>query len=137
MKKEYLTIHNSILPDYYDKILQATKRVEDEHVSVSQVCKELDISRSTYYKYKDKIYYSDKPEIISTYQLVLKNYENAFLNLILHIVNNKGFIKSINQTIIDDKIIVLVVVSYKDITNIDLLENYAFKDSVIDCVKII
>ena len=57
---EYLIIDKSILPEYFDLVLKAKSLVEDEDVSVSLACKQTGISRSTVYKYKDKIYRSSK-----------------------------------------------------------------------------
>ena len=56
MLDNYLIIHKSILPEYYEKVLQARRLLEDgkEH-EVSQAVKQVGISRSTYYKYKDYI----------------------------------------------------------------------------------
>ena len=52
--KGFLIIDRSILPPCYEQVIKAVKLVENEGKSVSNVCKELDISRSTYYKYKDR-----------------------------------------------------------------------------------
>lgn len=57
---EYLIIDKSILPEYFDLVLKAKSLVEDEDVSVSLACKQTGISRSTFYKYKDKIYRSSE-----------------------------------------------------------------------------
>lgn len=56
MLDDYLIIHKSILPDYYDKVLNAKRLLESGEVKeVSQAAKLAGISRSTYYKYKDYI----------------------------------------------------------------------------------
>lgn len=56
MLSNYLIIHKSILPDYYEKVLQAKRILEEGKVKeVSQAVKMAGISRSTYYKYKDFI----------------------------------------------------------------------------------
>lgn len=56
MLENYLIIHKSILPEYYEKVLQARRLLEDGKVhEVSQAVKQVGISRSTYYKYKDYI----------------------------------------------------------------------------------
>lgn len=56
MLDDYLIIHKSILPDYYDKVLMAKRLLETGEVrEVSQAVKIAGISRSTYYKYKDFI----------------------------------------------------------------------------------
>lgn len=56
MLDDYLIIHKSILPDYFDKVLQAKRLLESGKVKeVSQAARLAGISRSTYYKYKDFI----------------------------------------------------------------------------------
>ena len=50
---EYFIVHKSILPDYYELIIQAREMINDKKYSISDACKLLNISRSTYYKYKD------------------------------------------------------------------------------------
>ena len=64
MKSEYLLVHKSILPDYYESVIKCRELVEGKNKSVSEACKECMISRSTYYKYKDYIFLSsqDKDE---------------------------------------------------------------------------
>lgn len=56
MNKDCLIIHKSILPDYYESVLQAKSMVEDQNMSVSEACRSVNISRSTFYKYKDNIF---------------------------------------------------------------------------------
>ena len=56
MLDNYLIIHKSILPEYYEKVLQARRLMESGKVKeVSQAVRQVGISRSTYYKYKDYI----------------------------------------------------------------------------------
>lgn len=55
MKKDYLIVHKSVLPDFIEPVLSAKEAVDVENISVSDACKRFDISRSTYYKYKDKV----------------------------------------------------------------------------------
>ena len=57
MLENYLIIHKSILPEYYEKVLQARRLMESGKVrEVSQAVRQVGISRSTYYKYKDYIF---------------------------------------------------------------------------------
>ena len=56
MQNEFLIVHKDVLPPYYAKVAKAVYLMEHETKSVSDVCKELDISRSTFYKYKDKVF---------------------------------------------------------------------------------
>ena len=57
MTENYLIVHKSILPDYYEKVLQVRRLMESGKIKeVSQAVREVGISRSTYYKYKDYIF---------------------------------------------------------------------------------
>ena len=56
MLEDYLIIHKSILPEYYEKVIYARRLLSEMKVKdVSQAVKLAGISRSTYYKYKDYI----------------------------------------------------------------------------------
>lgn len=56
MLENYLIIHRDIVPECYIKVLEAKRLMESGKVKeVSQAVKQVGISRSTYYKYKDFI----------------------------------------------------------------------------------
>ena len=56
MLENYLMIHKSVLPDYFEKVLLAKRLLEEGKVrEVSHAVRQAGISRSTYYKYKDFI----------------------------------------------------------------------------------
>ena len=57
MLDNYLIIHKSVLPDYYEKVLDARRLLESGQVrEVSEAVRRVGISRSTYYKYKDYVF---------------------------------------------------------------------------------
>jgi len=56
MLKSYLIVERSALPDYFIKVVEARKLLESGACTqVSDAVREVGISRSTYYKYKDKV----------------------------------------------------------------------------------
>ena len=56
MLGEYLIVEKSALPDYFLKVVEARRLLESGlSQQVSSVCEQVGISRSTYYKYKDKV----------------------------------------------------------------------------------
>lgn len=56
MLDDYLIVHKSILPDYFDAVLKTRHLLESGKVTnISAAVKLAGISRSTYYKYKDWI----------------------------------------------------------------------------------
>ena len=57
MLENYLIVHKSILPEYYEKVLEVRRLMESGKLrEVSQAVRQVGISRSTYYKYKDFIF---------------------------------------------------------------------------------
>lgn len=57
MLNNYLIVHKSILPSYFEKVLEARRLMASGRVKeVSQAVRQVGISRSTYYKYKDFIF---------------------------------------------------------------------------------
>lgn len=64
MKGDFLIVHKKILPDYFEKVLQARRMVESGNArDVSAAVRTVGISRSTYYKYKDYIYSPDNGDM--------------------------------------------------------------------------
>ena len=56
MLKSYLIVERSALPDYFIKVVEARRLLESGACTqVSDAVREVGISRSTYYKYKDKV----------------------------------------------------------------------------------
>ena len=52
MQSNYLIVDRRILPDYYEKVVQARDMLREGRVKeVSEAVKLVGISRSTYYKY--------------------------------------------------------------------------------------
>ena len=52
----YLLIHKSILPEYFERVIEARRKLESgEAKDVSQAVRMVGISRSTFYKYKDYV----------------------------------------------------------------------------------
>ena len=57
MLENYLIVHKSIVPEYFEKVLEARRLMASGKVKeVSQAVRQVGISRSTYYKYKDCIF---------------------------------------------------------------------------------
>ncbi|MBQ8163515.1 MAG: ACT domain-containing protein [Clostridia bacterium] len=55
--KKYLLVDKCILPDYYEKVIEARALLSSGKVKdVSEAAKSVGISRSTYYKYKDYVF---------------------------------------------------------------------------------
>ena len=92
MLENYLIIHKSILPEYYDKVLEVRHLMETGRArEVSQAVKEVGISRSTYYKYKDFIL--EPSEMSGNRKAVLAmmlNHEPGVLSALLGCISEAG-----------------------------------------------
>ncbi len=57
MENMYLIVNKKVLPDFFEKVVEARNLIEHGIVKeVSEAVKIAGISRSTYYKYKDYVY---------------------------------------------------------------------------------
>ena len=97
-KNVFLLVDKTVLPPYYEQVVEAVKLVEQEGKNISDVCKILGISRSTYYKYKDKVF-----ELSSTYgrkaiiSLRAENEKGVLSSILNTIASLQGNILTINQ----------------------------------------
>ena len=93
MLDNYLIVSKSILPDYYDKVLEARRLLESGKVKeISQAVKMAGISRSTYYKYKD--YIMEPSEMAADRKAVLSmllSHEPGVLSALLAVVSAGGY----------------------------------------------
>ena len=120
MLKGYLIVDKSALPDYFEKVVEARHLLESgRYTQVSDAVREVGISRSTYYKYKDKIL--DTSEVNIGRKAVLSmvlNHESGVLSKVLNCLSAcKANILTITQSLpIRDQASVLISL---DISNID------------------
>ncbi len=97
-QSDFLIVKKDVLPSFFLKVIRAVEMVNDENKSVSDVCKELDISRSTFYKYKDKVFEfrSDKgKKAIIT--LKTENQKGVLSNVLNLIAFYQGNVLTITQ----------------------------------------
>lgn len=102
MLDNYLIIHKSILPEYYEKVLEARHLIEDGKIKdVSQAVRQVGISRSTYYKYKDYIL---EPTDISAgrkavFSVMLAHEQGILSALLKKISDARGSVLTITQSL--------------------------------------
>ena len=74
-QNEFFIVHKKILPDYYEKVIQARELLTSRQCKeVSEAVKVVGISRSTYYKYKDYVFRPSEDE----------NSQKAVISMLLH-----------------------------------------------------
>lgn len=123
MKDKYLVIHNSILPDIFEKVLLAKKLVEEQNKSVSTVCKELDISRSTFYKYKDKITtLNATSSSIINIKIVKTNSQYAIIDTLNKVIMNGGKIVKVDSFLKEENLIEINIYFDSKDLNVSLKE---------------
>jgi len=90
--------HKSILPDYYERVITTRELIEHKKMSVSEACKLNDISRSTYYKYKDHLFLPSKElgkKVLLAF--VLQDQKGVLSNVLNFVAEMHGNIIAINQ----------------------------------------
>ncbi len=92
MLDNYLIIHKSILPEYYSKVMEVRHLMESGKChEISQAVKQVGISRSTYYKYKDFIYEpSDLSKGRKAVISVMLIHEPGILSAMLSVISQTG-----------------------------------------------
>ena len=102
MKNNYLIVEKSILPDCCEKVIEArTLLAEGRYRDVSEAVKAVGISRSTYYKYKDFVFFPDdfSPHRKAVISLSLA-HETGKLGEVLGVVSSCGAsVLTINQNL--------------------------------------
>ncbi|MBQ5365174.1 MAG: ACT domain-containing protein [Spirochaetales bacterium] len=92
MLENYLIVHKSILPDYFESVLQAKHLLEEGKArNVMQATRMAGISRSTFYKYKDYIlepvHISDGRKVVIS---MLLSHETGILSHVLTVISAAG-----------------------------------------------
>ena len=99
MSDDYYVIHKKVLPDYFEKVIQI-KEIINKGASISDACKEVGLSRSTFYKYKD---YVNRPSIKVGRHIILSlklvDEPGALSNISNEIASRNANILAINQEV--------------------------------------
>lgn len=121
MLGEYLIVEKSALPDYFLKVVEARRLLESgASQQVSSACEQVGISRSTYYKYKDKVIEPSKLAAgRKAVLLLLLNHESGVLSKVLNRLSTfKVNILTITQSLpIHDRASVTISLDISEINN--------------------
>ncbi len=102
MKSDFLIVHRKMVPDYFDKVIQARKLLENKEVkTVTDAVQIVGISRNTFYKYKDYVFETSENKVSrhAVISLILKD-ENGSLATVIHTLTSLGTsILTISQAI--------------------------------------
>lgn len=98
MKNDYLIVHKSVLPNYFQQVIQVRKIVEDEKLSVLHACQKIGLNRSTYYKYKDFVFLPNQNLVRKALIACnIKDETGILSSLLNYLVTVKANIITINQ----------------------------------------
>ena len=89
MLNEYLIVEKSALPDYFIKVVEARRLLESGVCAqVIDAVQAVGISRSTYYKYKDKVLEPSQLTVGRKASLMLQlNHEAGMLSKVLNTIS--------------------------------------------------
>lgn len=133
MLKKYLIVSKKILPDVYEKVIEARNLINNGNVKgISEAVKKVGISRSTYYKYKDYVFSPAENSIgrKAVVTMMLRHEKGVLSSVLNYLSNVDANILTINQSIpINGKASVSVSLDISDITQ-------SIDDMVIDLKKV-
>lgn len=118
MKGKYLIVDKSILPDYFEKVIEVRNLLRDgKFQNVSEAVKEVGISRSTYYKYKDFIFSPSDSNIgrKALISIMLEDKKGALSEILNFFYSLECNIITINQNIpINDVASIIISMDISD-----------------------
>ncbi len=100
MNNKYILVDKSVLPDVFEKVIEAKEIMKsDETLGVSKVVSMVGISRSTYYKYHDKVFplIENNVERKATINLLLSHKSGTLSSLLRLIASCNGNVLTITQ----------------------------------------
>ncbi len=100
-KVKYLLVDMSILPEIYAKVVEANGYLQSgEATSASQAAKMAGISRSAYYKYKDKIFeYNEQGDDVTAINAKLIDNAGVLSSVMNELYLAGANILAVNQSI--------------------------------------
>lgn len=117
MNERFVVVRADVLPDVILKVLEAKRKLAmGECRTSTDACREVGISRSAYYKYKDCafMYNEETNSGIVTYYFTLQDRAGVFSEVLACLYNNGANILTINQNIpIDSAATATVTVRYE------------------------
>lgn len=135
MDKQYYLVNKKILPDFIDEIIKIKEEIEEESISVSTACERHNISRSTYYKYKDLVF---KPIQNITNKAIISfralNVKGVLSNVLTEIANLNANVITLNQDMpINDYAFITITIDISQL-NVEFYE-FIEKIKAIDNVR--
>ncbi|GAA0085575.1 ACT domain-containing protein [Clostridium sp. MB05] len=102
MKGNFLVVDKRVLPEVYEKVVDAKRLLEEGKVKdITEAAKTVNISRSVYYKYKDSVFALVETEQGKkvTINMMIKDNKGVLSGILNYISEEGGSIITINQGI--------------------------------------
>lgn len=137
MIEKYLIIDKKILPDFFEKVIDAKNLVENG-MDVSSAVKAVGISRSTFYKYRDFVFTpqdTDSQGARAIISLLLKNEKGVLSEVLNDLLLVNVNVLSITQSlIINNKASIEVAIDMSEMmeTIDQLLQRLSNMDGVVN-----
>ena len=116
MAKKFLLVDSDALPDVFLKVVRAKELLAAGSVkNLSAAAKDVDISRSAMYKYKDKVFDVSEAKTVVAVHVVLMDETGALQNLLKIIARYNVSIVTITQSApVDGTAAVSITMKVKD-----------------------
>ena len=101
-EEKYLLVAESIAPEIFKKVLEAKKYIATgKAANSSEAVRLANISRSAFYKYKDRVmeYNSRESNAIVTFYMTMEDVPGVLSSVINHLAEYGANILTINQNI--------------------------------------
>ncbi|MGM9969255.1 MAG: ACT domain-containing protein [Anaeroplasma sp.] len=99
MNDDYFVIHKKVLPDYFEKVIKI-KEIISLGTNISDACKQVGLSRSTFYKYKD---YVNRPSMKVGKRVILSlklvDEPGSLSNILNEVASKNANVLAINQEV--------------------------------------
>ena len=96
--RRYILVEESVLPEVFGRVLQAKELLESGGVhSISTAVRQVGLSRSAFYKYKDCVFPARDPRRLQTLQTVLLNEPGALQSLLAQLSEQDANVVTIHQ----------------------------------------
>ena len=140
MAKKYLLVDSDILSDVYLKVVKAKELLASGAVkNLSAAAKEVDISRSTLYKYKDRIFDVTETRSVVALHVVLKDEPGTLMSLLqINATSNISIVTITQSAPVDGTAAVSITMKTRDmIGTVDaLVEKISAQPFVITAKRI-
>lgn len=123
MSEKYLIVDKSIVPDYFEKVIEARELLRNgKSNNVSEVVKKVGISRSTFYKYKDFIFLPSEHNIgkKALISIMLKDRKGALCKILNALSSFECNIITINQNMPINNVASIIISMDISETNLEI-----------------